>query len=160
MLLRHAEAVPTGPESKRPLTPEGRLASLRLGQGLSKLDLVPEVILSSPLWRARETVECLVEGFAGQPTAVQICSELEPGATPAQLMKLLSEQPSRRRTMIVGHQPDLGRMLSFLLSGGSMELEFSIRPGTICVADVDSIPLKGPGRLILLAGPAILGNIA
>lgn len=160
MLLRHAEAATAGgPDSDRPLTPEGRRNAQRLGRGLAKLDLAPDLILASPLRRARETVECLVEGLGGGSPRVRVCPELEPGATPAQLISLLSKDPYHGRTMLVGHQPDIGRMLSFLLSGGSMELEFAIRPATVCVAEVDSLPLRTPGRLTLLAGPGVVGNI-
>jgi phosphohistidine phosphatase len=160
LLLRHAEAAPAGgSDSDRPLTSEGRRVAERLGRGLARLDLAPEGVYSSPLLRARETADCVMEGLGRQRSLIQICPELEPGATPARIMKLLEGRPTSRRTMLVGHQPDMGRMLSFVLSGGSMELEFSIRPATVCVAEIDSIPLRAPGRLILLAGPAVLGHL-
>ena len=155
LLLRHAEAASAGPKDElRPLTDVGRRNAELVGRGLVRLDLVPELVLFSPVLRARQTADALVGGFGGQRPGLEERSGLGPGATPAEVMKLLQGVGDRRRVLLVGHQPDMGRLLSFVVSGGSMELEFALRPGTVCVAEIDSIPLRAPGRLVLFAPPS------
>jgi len=160
MLLRHAEAAPAGPKDElRPLTDAGRRDAELVGRGLDRLDLVPELVLFSPLLRAKQTAEAVTGGFKGQRPGMEERTGLGPGATPAEIMKLLQGAPGRRRVLLVGHQPDLGRLLSFVVSGGSMELEFALRPGTVCVTEIDSIPLRSPGRLVLFAPPSTFAGV-
>jgi phosphohistidine phosphatase len=163
LLLRHAEANPanSGRDDERGLSGIGRRNAELVGASLARLDRIPELILSSPLVRARQTAEALVAGLGtGTPPEIRTVKELQPGATPATIMKMLEPEAGRSRVAVVGHQPDIGRVLSFMISGGSMELEFSIRPGTVCLTEVNTIPLKSPARLLLLVPPSVLAALA
>src|SRR5881394_472535 len=75
VLIRHAEAAPGDPDELRALTPEGHEQARRLGERLRAGGIVPDVVLSSPLLRARQTAAEL--GFSA-PEAV---AALAPGAT-------------------------------------------------------------------------------
>jgi phosphohistidine phosphatase len=161
LLLRHAEAEPVGnasggDDSERELTSGGRRDASAVGGALDRMDLAPARILTSPLRRARQTAQAVADAVGG--TEISSVDDLSPGATPGRLMPIL--EGFRDRVLLVGHQPDLGRILSFLVSGGSMELDFQIRPATLAVVDVDAIPLRRAGRLLLFCGPALLRGIS
>ena len=111
-LVRHAHAAPGEPDDLRKLTPEGRRDARALGELLAAEGVVPDVILSSPLLRARETAEEL--GLAtGVPASAD--ERLSPGATTADVLGAVE---GRGQTVIVvGHQPDCGRIAAELGNG-------------------------------------------
>ena len=111
-LVRHAHAAPGEPDELRALTPEGRRDARALGELLASEGVRPDAILSSPLLRARETAEELA-----QATAVQAAADerLGPGATTADVLEAVE---GRGETVIVvGHQPDCGRIAAELGDG-------------------------------------------
>ena len=98
-LIRHAEAAPGDPDDLRPLTPTGREVARGLGQELAGEGI--EVVLSSPLLRARETAELVAAG-CGAPTEAD--ERLAPGA---RLDDLRAAVVGRGEAVaVVGHQPD------------------------------------------------------
>ena len=54
-LVRHAEAAPGEPDELRALTPHGREQARELGALLAADSVRPQIVLTSPLLRARET---------------------------------------------------------------------------------------------------------
>jgi phosphohistidine phosphatase len=111
-LVRHAHAAPGEPDELRKLTPEGRRDARALGDLLAAEGVVPDAILSSPLLRARETAEEL-----GHATGVPASADerLSPGATTADVLEAVE---GRGQTVIVvGHQPDCGRIAAELGDG-------------------------------------------
>lgn len=165
LIARHGEAVDLGgkiaSDADRTLSKKGEDEAWAIGKALSKLELAPRVILSSPLARARQTAKLIrkaLEDGEWVPEVIE-ASELEPGASPPQYFKALERAGRQERAMFVAHQPDLGRFLSFLISGGSMELQFAIKTGTVAVVEIDEIPLRSPGRLLALMPPKLLDRI-
>jgi phosphohistidine phosphatase len=109
VLVRHAEAAPGDPDELRRLTPEGRDQAESLGERLRTDGIAPDVVLSSPLLRARETAAAL--GY-GEPEPDE---RLAPGATADDV---LEASAGRGETIvIVGHQPDCGRIAASLTGG-------------------------------------------
>jgi phosphohistidine phosphatase len=109
VLIRHAEAAQGTPDELRALTPEGHEQARLLGEKLRAEGVEPDVVLSSPLLRARETAADL--GF-GAPEAR---GELAPGATVDDVRAVVA---GRGETVaVVGHQPDCGQIAA-ALSGG------------------------------------------
>jgi phosphohistidine phosphatase len=109
VLVRHAEAAPGDPDELRALTPEGHEQARRLGEQLRTDGIVPDVVLSSPLLRARQTAADL--GF-GAPEAVD---GLAPGATADDVRTAIR---GRGETVaVVGHQPDCSRITAELRGG-------------------------------------------
>jgi phosphohistidine phosphatase len=109
VLVRHAEAAPGTPDELRALTPEGHEQARRLGEQLRADGIEPDVVLSSPLLRARETAGAL--GF-GPPESV---SALAPGATAEDVRAAVESRGDT--VLVVGHQPDCGRIAAALLGG-------------------------------------------
>jgi phosphohistidine phosphatase len=111
-LVRHADAAPGEPDELRALTPEGRAAARELGERLANDGVRPDVILTSPLLRARETGEALAAAL-GCPT--EPTEELAFGATAENVRRAVE---GRGETVVaVGHQPDCGKIAAEL-SGG------------------------------------------
>ena len=98
-VVRHAEAAPGEPDHLRPLTSAGRKAAAALGKQLASEGI--DVVVSSPLLRARQTAEAIA---AAAGTQVELDDRLAPGATADDLRAALS---GRGATVVtVGHQPD------------------------------------------------------
>ena len=113
-LVRHAEAAPGEPDELRALTPEGRRQAQELGDRLQADGVEPDAILTSPLLRARETGDALAEatGVGAQPD-----ERLAPGATEEDVRAAVAGRGET--VVVVGHQPDCGRIAAAL--GGSGE---------------------------------------
>ena len=109
-LVRHAEAAPGEPDDLRPLTPAGRDAARALGAELAAEE--PEVVLSSPLLRARETAAEIaqVAGVELEPD-----ERLAPGATVDDVRDLVEGRGET--VVVVGHQPDCGKIAAALTGG-------------------------------------------
>ena len=79
-------------------------------------------MLVSPADRAQQTAVALQRKFKTVP-------ELAPGATVAAVLAAANWPDSREPVLIVGHQPTLGAVASFLLSGE--EAYWSVRKGAV-----------------------------
>ena len=100
-LCRHAQAAPGEPDELRPLTPDGEVQAVRLGEWLAAAEPTPTVVVSSPLLRARQTA-----AFVARVTGAEmrVDERLSPGAGVAELRSVVDELVGQAAT--VGHQPD------------------------------------------------------
>lgn len=116
-VLRHGRAGQRGDyedDRQRPLTAEGRERTRASARAMRRLGVAPEVVLSSPLVRARETAELAAAELEGGPR-VELTEALSPGAGPEALMRHLSDAHAER-VLIVGHEPDLSVLIGALVS--------------------------------------------
>jgi len=111
-LVRHADATPGNPDELRPLSEEGREQARELGEQLRRDGIAPEIILTSPLLRARQTGEALARATGSTAVADD---RLAPGATVDDVRA--SVRGRGEHVVVVGHQPDCGRIAA-ALSGG------------------------------------------
>src|SRR5437773_12512842 len=92
-LIRHAEAVPhadrNDADDDRPLTDAGRLEARKLGATLAAHGVRFDLVLSSPLPRARQTAEELLNGFGEPAPPLEFADELTCGAKPKEIDRLL-----------------------------------------------------------------------
>jgi phosphohistidine phosphatase len=111
-LIRHADAAPGEPDELRKLTPEGRRSARELGERLAADGIVLDLILSSPLLRARETAEEI-----GRATGAEAATDdrLAPGAAAADV--LAAVEGRGEAVAVVGHQPDCGEIAAELGDG-------------------------------------------
>ena len=77
-------------------------------------------VLASPARRARETAQAL-----GVP--YKTVAQLAPGATVQQILAAAGWPERKKPLIVVGHQPDLGCTLAFLVSGE--RADWSIKKG-------------------------------
>jgi phosphohistidine phosphatase len=153
-LLRHAIAEPRGsaeyPNDDRPLTEAGIRKMTQEAKNLSRIIPPFDVILASPLSRAVETAN-IVAGALPAETSVQICRELLPGSSIKKLMAYLAKYKNLSNILLVGHEPDLGRLASNLLGSPVSILE--LKKGSIACIEVDCLPPSTAGRLLWLLTP-------
>lgn len=159
-LIRHAAAEERGPEwpddARRPLTADGIARMKKAARGLKRLGVRFDVVLSSPLVRARQTADVVAGAFDEKPPLV-IISSLAPGGRYADLLSDLQKQVRRTRIALVGHEPDLGR-LAARLAGSRRALEF--KKGAACRIDLEALPPERSGTLRWFLPPSILRVIS
>lgn len=158
-LIRHAIAEERGEQwpddSKRPLTASGNKRMRSAAKGLAKSGVELDVILTSPLVRARQTAEIVAAAQRLAPSIVSIAA-LAPGGRYGDLMGELKRYARRERIALVGHEPDLGA-LAGRLAGLRRSIEF--KKGAVCRIDVDAVPPTARGLLRWLVPPAMLRAI-
>jgi phosphohistidine phosphatase len=122
ILWRHCEAEPGEPDLGRRLTSKGTKQAERMAEWLERH--LPDScrILVSPADRAQQTALALQRKSRTVP-------ELGPGASVTAALAAANWPDSREPVMLVGHQPTLGMIASFLLSGE--EAYWSVRKGAV-----------------------------
>jgi phosphohistidine phosphatase len=118
-ILRHGVAEDRSPSQRdwdRRLTPAG-IAEMRLAAaGMRRLGLRFDAVITSPLVRARETAELVIEGLANPP-ALQEDERLACGAGLGEYRTLLAPLPEKAHVLLVGHEPDCSRLIADLTGG-------------------------------------------
>jgi phosphohistidine phosphatase len=120
-LVRHAEAISRTaevPDAQRYLTPKGRLLFRKTARRLIRYGALPAFICTSPLVRAVQTAEILAGeiGFLGPLVVMDMMDMLGPGFGRAELRSVISKCAGAEEIALVGHEPDLGDLVSSLLS--------------------------------------------
>jgi len=158
-LIRHAIADEPGDtwpdDTKRPLTAEGISRMRKAARGLVRLGVHLDVVLASPLVRARQTAEIVAAAFDQRPPVVTATS-LAPAGDYTDLLDDLQKHAKRTHIALVGHEPGIGE-LAARLAGSRRRFEF--KKGSVCRIDVESIPPGRPGSLRWFVTPAILRAI-
>lgn len=162
-LLRHGTAVTRGrgrfaEDFNRPLSGEGAKDLLRIGRGLKNGGVRLDWIVASPLLRAWQTAEILRAIF-GSRLPLSSCDHLSPGGSLEGLLDFLARHPSRRRILVVGHEPALSRWAKQLL-GASPAANLHLKKGGCCRIALDELSPKPAGRLDWWLGPRILRRLA
>ena len=158
-LIRHGVAAERGDawpdDAKRPLTDEGIDKLRKSAQGLERLGVSFEVLLTSPFVRARQTAEVIAGELHPRPHIVAADS-LVPGGTYQSVMADLEKHARRARVALVGHEPGIGELAARLI-GTRHAIEF--KKGAICRIDVDQLPPSASGDLRWLLTPKILRRL-
>ena len=159
--MRHAFAGERDPEQwpddrLRPLTPQGERRFRRAAKGIGLLVPGVDVVLSSSWTRAWRTAEILEER-AGWPAPKRLPAlEAEP---PVVVAEALTSYPNGDALVLVGHEPFLGELASFLLTGEAHELRLEIKKGAALALDIDGAVAPGKARLRWLLQPKALRRI-
>ena len=112
-------------------------------------------IFSSPVVRARQTADLLVQHLRQSDLTVEECDALAPGGSSKKLAKAL-RQLQAEHVALVGHEPDLGQHTAWLIGSKRANIGFA-KAGVACVACDDSLR-KGAGSLLWLVTPDWLGS--
>ena len=111
-LVRHAEAESGDPDELRTLSAHGQEQAREVGERLAGEGVRPDVVLSSPLLRARQTAAAIAKA-TGSPSEPD--DRLAPGATAEDVR---SSVAGRGNTIVVvGHQPDCGLIAASIRGG-------------------------------------------
>jgi len=152
-LVRHGLAEERGAkwpdDGKRPLSADGMSRMKKSARGLDRIDVKFDVILTSPLVRARQTADILSAEMDGHPTIVNVES-LAPGGQFSALVADLEKHTRKTRIALVGHEPGIGELAARLI-GSRHPIEF--KKGAVLRIDIDQIPPAGPGDLRWMLPP-------
>ena len=102
-------------DGERPLTKEGRDKMQKGAKGLREIVPTIDVLASSPLVRAMETAAIVAAAYDSLP--VVTIDELKPEAKLAAFLRWLKSQHAEETVAIVGHEPHLSTLVSWLLAG-------------------------------------------
>ena len=134
----------------RPLTDEGKaemkLIAARLRSEVAALD----VLATSPLVRARQTAEIIAEPYEIADT--QVTDSLVPGASFEDFVSWCAGLGDKKVVAVVGHEPHLGTLVTWLLAGGNQS-RIRLKKGGACLVEFDSEPQRDSGILNWLLTP-------
>ena len=161
LIIRHAIAAARdedrwSDDGLRPLTQMGMRRSRRAAAGLKLITKAPDRLLTSPLVRARQTAKILTE-VAGWPPAEKL-PELLPGTAVLKVLTLLAKDRSQR-VALVGHQPDLGALLSVCLLGNHDALSVDLKKNAVACVSFQGPARAGKAVLKWLATPSMLRRL-
>jgi phosphohistidine phosphatase len=126
----------------RPLTSKGKKEVRKAAAGLRRLVPALDLLATSPWTRAAQTAEIVNQEYGCEIEAVeQLTSDHEP----EDLMPWLREQRRRDAVGLVGHEPHLGLLVGYLLSGKSASF-IDLKKGGACLLDMEDLR---PGTAIL-----------
>ena len=138
-LVRHAESVDRIPgmhDAARYLSAGGRASFREMARRFRDAGGRPTRIFTSPFVRAVQTAEILSEAlqYVGEVAAAP---QLVPGFDVDGLNAVLDVCSGAKEVALVGHEPDLGRVLTSLLS---LKTPYAMRKGDIAALD---LPIAG-----------------
>ena len=157
--IRHGVAEERGDawpdDAKRPLTDDG-VTRLRKGlRGLRRAGVGFDVVLTSPLVRARQTADIVASAMEPRPP-IFVAESLAPGGTYASLMTEIEKYAKRGRIALVGHEPDLGEVTARLI-GARQPIEY--RKGGVCRVDYAAGSSPVPGALRWFLPPKLMRRL-
>ena len=159
LLIRHAPAVRNGSvgirDGERPLTPRGRKRFRVAARGLARIADRPDVLLTSPLVRARATAEIAAAAFK------KLTPQLEPALGQENLdavVAALKKYPRDAMVAVVGHEPTLSRLLARMLGVPQDDDRFAFKKGGAALLDLPDGPAAA-GQLRWFVKPRILRSL-
>ena len=162
-LVRHAIAEERDPsrwpdDRQRPLTAKGVRRFEVAARGLRRLVPNIDTLLVSPLVRAQQTADILVEETGWPPP--QLLDVLAPETPPADTVAALAAFYSARRIAVVGHEPHLSDLAATLLVADGAAPFLTLRKGGVAHIHFDDGAGVRGGSLRWLLTPKVLRLLA
>ncbi len=162
LVIRHAQAGnPEAWEAEgrddrlRPITPDGKKEMREVAAGLARLVSKIDLLATSPLVRAVQTAEVVAAEYQAQIVTVGL---LAPERDPGETVQWLREQRSRQTIALVGHEPHLSTLVSYLLAGKRMSF-VDLKKGGACLLELADAFDPGQGTLEWLLAPRELRRL-
>jgi phosphohistidine phosphatase len=164
LVIRHAIAedkeafAKTGrPDTERPLTKHGRKVMARVAHGLGRQVKSIDVLAASPLVRAAQTAAIVAKENGG--ISVTTVPALAPKSAPAAFAAWLRTQRSVKVVAVVGHEPHLGTLITWLVSG-LQDSHVTLEKGGAWMLEIDGRPRARCATLVWSLPPEVLAKIA
>jgi phosphohistidine phosphatase len=141
----------------RPLTARGRTQMWLAARGLIREIPSIDILATSAYVRAVQTAEILSLTYGN--IAIQQIAQLESGAPPGLIVEWLVERPAQACIALVGHAPDLARLVTSLISNRENPV-LKIKKGGACLVTFDGNLQPGRGTLQWLMDADQLGKLA
>jgi len=143
---------------KRPLTKRGIEKTARAADGLQRFVGRPGRVIASPLERARQTARIIGEAIA-PGSRTEILEALVPGAPIRETLRWLKDLKSGASVVLVGHEPQLGKLAGALLFGSSGAVLPMKKAGALVIDFVGPVE-SGAGRLYAFLPPRAMRQLA
>jgi len=143
-------------DAMRPLTAEGARKMRRAARGLRRIVPVIDELVASPLTRASETAEIVRREY--DIDRVETADVLRPGTSPDGVVSWLAQR-NAGMVALVGHEPDLSRLTTYLVSG-TLRSAVQLKKGGASLISFEDRPSAGAGCLIWSVPPGILRDLA
>lgn len=162
LVIRHGEAMDKEEWAKtdksddlRVLTSEGMEEMKEIARGLREQVKKLDVLATSSLVRAVQTAEIVAEAY---DIPVKKIAALSPDAEPKDFEKWCEDFEDVKRIAVVGHEPHLTALVTWLLTGNDDPIVV-LKKGGCCLLEFDSKIKEGDGVLRWLMGPRQLKRI-
>lgn len=164
LVVRHGDAMgkeefaETGEsDDMRPLTDEGRAEIKSVAKGLQAEVDTLDVLATSPLLRARQTAEIIADAYGlGTP---EVTRSILSDAPFEEFESWCSGLGEKKLIAVVGHEPHLGALVTWLLTGRS-ESCIRLKKGGACLVEFESEPRRDSGTLNWLLTPRQLTTLS
>jgi phosphohistidine phosphatase len=163
-VLRHGIAAERNPhrypnDADRPLVEEGERKTRKAAKAMKALGLSFGRLLSSPYARARQTAEIVAEGL-DCTDVLDLCDALSPkGDSRGVVAAIKRIHPVPKDILLVGHEPNLSELISFLISGNA-GASVLMKKGGLCKLNCQSLHAGPCATLEWLLTPKQLSLIA
>jgi phosphohistidine phosphatase len=129
----------------------------RVAKGLRRLLPSVDLIATSPFTRALQTAKIVAEAYGN--TEHERLDALMPDGRPQAFMAWLRKRESGDRVAAIGHEPHLGALVSWMLTGEAVEGRIALRKGGACLLQFEDRPRMGRATLIWSLPPSILRRV-
>ena len=158
-IVRHAIAVERGTpgyedDGQRPLTDEGRKKMKKITKGLHRLGIELDAILTSPYVRARDTAKILAERFDMTDRIFFSENLIPPGSFEALVFEI-HEKYDLGNVALVGHEPMLSSLISWLMTGNT-DARMTLKKGGVARLSSNTLHQDGRATLEWLLAPALM----
>jgi phosphohistidine phosphatase len=164
LIIRHAIAedkeafARTGrPDTERPLTKRGQKVMARVAKGLRRQVKSIDVLAASPLVRAAQTAAIVAKEYG--EIAVDTVPALDPESAPAAFAAWLRTQRDAEVVAVVGHEPHLGMLVTWLMSG-LRDSHVTLEKAGACLLEIEGQPGARSATLRWLLTPEVLIELA
>lgn len=156
-VFRHGIAEDPKPgqdDAARKLTPEGKQKLERILAVARSAGVRPDVVLSSPYRRARETAQ-MARAILQLDDPIVETETLTPMQPPEMAWQEIRGFKQARQLMLAGHEPHLGLLVSYLIGAQAGAIE--MKKGAIARVDVASLGPRPRGALVWLLTAKLAG---
>lgn len=109
-----------------------------IAKAMRGLELSFDLILSSPLLRARQTADIVAEKLKLVEQR-KLSSHLAPEGDPRDLIRDLKRlHLGSKKVLLVGHEPYLSNLVATLLAGQPI-IDINLKKGGLCLLRIDSL---------------------
>lgn len=142
-------------DSQRPLTPDGKKQMRRAAAGLATLVPSIDVLATSPLARAVQSAEIVADEYHTDLVTVDV---LVPDRDPGETVEWLRELEAEETVALVGHEPHLGTLIGYLLTGKRSSF-IDFKKAGASLLELPDPPRAGGGTLEWLLTPRVLRRL-
>jgi phosphohistidine phosphatase len=139
----------------RPLTRDGKREMKKIAKGIRKIVKKIDILATSPLVRARQTAGIVADEM--EMDEAEVTDTLKPESALEDFEKWAGLYAHQDLLAIVGHEPHLSSLVTWLISG-KRESRIELKKGGACLIEFEAEAKHDAGTLSWLLTPRQLGK--